>query len=110
MINKKLKEIKKGLFKVAKDSSLNKYSNKIKVEVTMDSDAIMIDINIVGWEIYVELPSNILDEENKKIYNDYIEAITYAIENHSRDINLEYYINPNKYQVKTSVENIRLDI
>jgi len=114
--NFNLDDLLDTLYIYAKDATLEEYHEKISIDVQennfvengKEKNNITVDINIAWWEIYIELPIEI--KTNEILYDEYLNAIKYLLDNHSRDLNLEYIENPSKWEVWNSIEEIKLDI
>jgi len=109
-MDKKLKTLEEKLHEIAKNCTLKEYQDQIGVSITSTECCIVINILIVNWTFNVELPLNVLEKNSEDLYNEYMEAIKYGLENHSRDLNLEFCLEPNEYCVKSTPKNIKMDI
>jgi len=114
--NFNIDDLLNNLYNYAKDATLEEYHDQISIDIQennfieneVETNNIVIDINIVWWNVYIELPIDI--KNNEALYNEYLNAIKYLLDNHSRDINLEYIENPKYWEVGNSIEEIKLDI
>ena len=98
----KLNELKRHIEDTAKESSIDWVEIDVDVSWNNWHGLFFINVLINNWEIYFEY--TVMDDE-------LLEAIDYAIMNHSRDIDLYYHKYPNSdHLIESTIENIKMDI